>query len=109
MLEKIKLTTGVINKFIIIYMFIGGILGDDGKLYNGVSENTVVYMRQICSVADIVMPNYTEAVFLADMYQDRDEVTRDEAKKIVDALRNSASNSDVLKFSVILVPVSIAS
>lgn len=28
--RKIKLTTGVINKFIIIYMFIGGIL--DGVL-----------------------------------------------------------------------------
>jgi len=84
-----------------VHIFVDPIMGDDGKLYNGVSENTVVYMRQICSVADIVMPNYTEAVFLADMYQDRDEVTRDEAKKIVDALRNMGSKSVIVTSIVV--------
>lgn len=83
------------------HVFVDPIMGDDGKLYNGVSENTVVYMRQICSVADIVMPNFTEAVFLAGMYQDREEVTRREAEEIVDALRAMGSKS-VIVTSVIM-------
>lgn len=83
------------------HVFVDPIMGDDGKLYNGVSENTVVYMRQICSVADIVMPNFTEAAFLAGMYQDREEVTRREAEEIVDVLRAMGSKS-VIVTSVIM-------
>ena len=82
-------------------IFVDPIMGDDGKLYNGVSDNTVVYMRQICSVADIVMPNFTEAAFLADMYQDKKEVTRKEAENIVDELRRLGSKS-VIVTSVIM-------
>ena len=78
------------------HIFVDPVMGDDGKLYNGISDNTVVYLRQICSVADIIMPNFTEAVFLADMLQDRKEVTREEAEKIVDALRNLGSKSVVV-------------
>ena len=52
-------------------IFVDPIMGDDGVLYNGVSENTVGYMRQLCSVADIIMPNYTEAVFLSGKQEGR--------------------------------------
>ena len=78
------------------HIFVDPVMGDDGKLYNGVSAATVGYMRQICSVADIIMPNYTEAAFLADMYQDREQVSRREATEIVDALRALGARSVIV-------------
>ena len=67
-------------------------MGDDGVLYNGVSENTVGYMRQLCSAADIIMPNYTEAVFLSGKHKGIEEVTEQQAREIVDELRTRGLN-----------------
>lgn len=52
------------------FIFVDPIMGDDGILYNGVTENTVGYMRQMCKVADLIVPNCTEAAFLASKYTD---------------------------------------
>ena len=41
-------------------------MGDDGKLYNGMSEETVELMRKLISVADYIVPNYTEACYLTE-------------------------------------------
>ena len=79
-----------------VKIFVDPIMGDDGALYNGVSDNTITYMRRICSVADIIMPNYTEAVFLSDKYIGRDNVTEAEAREIVDALRELGSKSIII-------------
>ncbi len=62
------------------------IMGDDGALYNGVTEETVGNMRRLLGVADVIVPNVTEATFLAGMYQGREALTRDEARRVVDAL-----------------------
>lgn len=40
------------------------ILGDDGRLYNGVGEETVAYMRRLADRADVMVPNFTEAALL---------------------------------------------
>lgn len=77
-------------------IFVDPIMGDDGTLYNGVSDNTITYMRNICSVADIIMPNFTEAVFLSDKHRDKEEVTEAEAKEIVDELRKLGSKSVIV-------------
>lgn len=72
------------------------VMGDDGVLYNGVSEKTIGYMRKICSVADVIMPNFTEATFLADMYTGEETVTAGQAREIVDALRKLGSRSVIV-------------
>ncbi len=77
-------------------IFVDPVMGDDGVLYNGVSENTINYMREICSVADITMPNYTEATFLAEKHTDKEQVTEAEAKEIVDGLRKLGSKSIIV-------------
>lgn len=79
-----------------VRIFVDPIMGDNGSLYNGVSDNTVEYMRKICSVADIIMPNFTEAVFLADKHFSAEGVSLSEAKELVDSLRNLGSKSVVL-------------
>ena len=79
-----------------VSIYVDPVMGDDGTLYNGISENTIKYMRNICSVADVIMPNYTEAAFLADKYIDKDDVTRAQAEELVDSLRKMGSKSIVI-------------
>ena len=63
------------------------IMGDDGKLYNGVTEETVDNMRRLIGVADVIVPNLTEAEFLTGLYEGQQELTREQAREVVDALR----------------------
>lgn len=48
-----------------VKIFCDPVMGDDGILYPGIGEKTVEYLREIVSVADYIVPNYSEAVFLA--------------------------------------------
>lgn len=43
------------------------VMGDDGKLYAGFHADYVAKMRDLCKAADFILPNVTEACFLADM------------------------------------------
>ena len=62
------------------------IMGDDGALYNGVTPETVENMRRLIGVADVIVPNVTEATFLSGLYEGREVLTKDEARQVVDAL-----------------------
>ena len=62
------------------------IMGDDGKLYNGVTEETVGNMRRLIGVADVIVPNLTEAEFLTGLYEGKEALSREEAHQVVDAL-----------------------
>lgn len=42
-------------------------MGDHGKLYSRLDDDHVVAMSELCKEADILLPNLTEAAFLADM------------------------------------------
>lgn len=46
-------------------IFVDPIMGDNGKRYNGVTDDAVTYMKQLCSIADVIVPNITEACFLS--------------------------------------------
>ena len=52
------------------------IMADEGKLYNGVTEETVENMRRLIGVADVIVPNLTEAEFLTGLYQGAPPVGR---------------------------------
>lgn len=62
------------------------IMGDDGKLYNGVTEETVENMRRLIGVADVIVPNLTEAQFLTGLYEGRESLNKEEARQVVDSL-----------------------
>ena len=47
-------------------VFVDPILGDGGRLYNGVTQRQVELMREMVSVAHLTFPNYTEACYLTD-------------------------------------------
>ena len=44
------------------------IMGDEGHLYNGMSEENVKIMRELSAHADILLPNFTEACYLTSHF-----------------------------------------
>lgn len=72
------------------------IMGDDGKLYNGVTEQTVDNMRRLIGVADVIVPNLTEAQFLTGLYPGHQTLTNAQARQVVDALRAFGPRSVVV-------------
>ncbi|MCR4965980.1 MAG: bifunctional hydroxymethylpyrimidine kinase/phosphomethylpyrimidine kinase [Bacteroidales bacterium] len=77
-------------------IFVDPIMADDGKLYNGVTSRTVEYMRSMCKVADVIVPNMTEATFLAGRYEGKTSLTRAEAEDLIMLLYYMGENSVVI-------------
>ncbi len=48
-------------------LIVDPVMGDNGKLYEGFSPAFVEKMRTLCSAADYILPNETEAALLADL------------------------------------------
>ena len=72
------------------------IMADEGKLYNGVTEETVENMRRLIGVADVIVPNLTEAEFLTGLYEGQQSLTRDQVRRVIDALREFGPRSVVI-------------
>lgn len=77
-------------------LYVDPIMGDEGKLYAGVGEETINNMREICSRADLIVPNFTEASFLTGMFCGREQITKEEAETLIYALREMGSKSIVI-------------
>lgn len=69
------------------------IMGDEGKLYNGVTPATINSMREMLSVAHLCFPNYTEACYLTDTPYKSEGIDREEARNLIDKLRAIGSRS----------------
>jgi len=78
------------------FIFVDPIMADDGKLYNGATAETVAYMRSVCNVADVMVPNVTEAKFLADKYLDKEDLTSEEADDLLMTLQRLSGNSVII-------------
>ena len=76
------------------------IMGDDGKLYNGVDEETVENMRRLIGVADFIVPNLTEGEFLTGLYRGEESLDRDQARRVVDGLLSFGPRSVVVTSGV---------
>lgn len=72
------------------------IMGDDGALYNGVTAQTVENMRRLIGVADVIVPNLTEAQFLTGLYEGAQSLTAAQARQVLDALREFGPRSVVV-------------
>ena len=69
-------------------VFVDPIMGDEGKLYNGVTPATINSMREMLSVAHLCYPNYTEACYLTDKPYRPEGVSAEEARQLVEELRH---------------------
>lgn len=77
-------------------IFVDPIMGDEGKLYNGITQQTVLAMRRMISVAHLCFPNYTEACYLTDTPYKAQGVTPDEAYALVEKLRHIGAHSVII-------------
>lgn len=77
-------------------IFVDPIMGDEGKLYCGVTESTIKSMRKMVSVAHLIVPNYTEACYLTEIPFTNDALPINEAYRIVDSLRKIGSRSVII-------------
>ena len=85
-------------------IFVDPIMGDDGKLYNGVSNETVSLMRELISVADYIVPNYTEASYLANIEYKKEGTSLEEYHHIIDEIRKLGAKSVVITSAKIQGP-----
>lgn len=74
-------------------IFVDPIMGDEGKLYNGVTAATIQSMKEMLAVAHLCYPNYTEACYLTGTTFKTDGVNRKEARFLLDGLRRNGSKS----------------
>lgn len=81
-------------------VFVDPIMGDNGKLYAGVPESTIGLMRHLLECADYAVPNYTEACLLTDT-PIAEQITPDEARVLVNAVRELGAKSVVITSAVV--------
>ncbi len=74
-------------------IFVDPIMGDEGKLYNGVTAATINSMREMLSVAHICYPNYTEACYLTGRAYQPEGISQGEAHSLLDHLRKTGTKS----------------
>lgn len=77
-------------------IFVDPIMGDEGKLYNGVTPSTILSMRRMVSVAHLIVPNYTEACYLTDTPYTTEPISQQEAYGLIDKLRRIGSRSVII-------------
>ncbi len=82
-------------------VFVDPIMGDEGALYNGVTEASVQHMRNMCSVADIIMPNVTEAQYLTGMHVGKRVLAESELLEITQTLHDMGAKSVVVTSAVL--------
>ena len=79
-----------------VWVFTDPIMGDDGHLYNGVTPQTIENMRHLVAVSDIIVPNQTEAAYLASNNCAAKDMTRAETEGLLDHLRNLGAKSVIV-------------
>lgn len=74
-------------------VFVDPVMGDGGRLYNGMTMRQVELMRKMVSVADLTFPNYTEAALLAEMEYREEGISWEVAKELLNRLRKLGARS----------------
>lgn len=64
------------------------VMGDNGTFYKGIDDSFIDEMRFLCSVADIIVPNVTEACMLTKTEMCGEKYDIDKIKDLLISLRN---------------------
>ncbi len=72
------------------------IMGDNGRLYNGMDHSNVEIMRKLCGYADILIPNFTESCFLTDCFFEELSLTKEQAECLLNQCRGLGAKSVVI-------------
>lgn len=78
------------------------IMGDEGKLYNGMNDSNIAIMQRLSRYADILIPNLTEACFLTGQYIGKSTLTEEEGRTLIQGCRDLGAGSVVITSASIL-------
>jgi pyridoxine kinase len=84
-----------------VLLFVDPIMADDGKLYNGVPKETIASMKRMISVADYIVPNYTEAAFLTDTPYNEQGINKKDSQIMIDKLRKLGAKSVIITSAIV--------
>lgn len=79
-----------------VKIFADPIMGDEGKLYNSITEKRIAAMKKLVSVADYIVPNYTEAAALADRDYIHGAVSKEEMCAVAKKLNEMGAKNVVI-------------
>ena len=78
-----------------VLIFNDPIMADNGELYSGISPDTVDYMKNIISVSDVTMPNYTESCLLTKTKY-KEGISTEEINSIINKIREIGVKSVIV-------------
>ena len=70
------------------FCIVDPVMGDNGEFYSGIDESFVEEMRFLCSMADIITPNVTEAEMIAGIDCTEAPYSTEHIKELLLKLRN---------------------
>ncbi|MBO7148568.1 MAG: pyridoxamine kinase [Clostridia bacterium] len=85
--EQIDTVSYIIKESPDALIFVDPVMGDDGKLYQTYTTEMKNRMSELCSLASVITPNLTEAVFLLDEnYVDTASMSIEQAREFANDL-----------------------
>ena len=76
-------------------IFIDPVMGDNGKLYVGFNQEFALQMKELCKMADIIVPNLTEASYMLQK-EYKQNYTEREIKELLIELSNLGPKQVIL-------------
>ncbi len=85
-IEQIQMVANIKREFLSPTgkFIVDPVMGDSGKLYDGFSAPHVKKMKELCTLADYILPNATEACYLSDTPY---PLEKQNAQKVLEKLR----------------------
>ena len=77
-------------------IFVDPIMGDGGRLYNGITRRQVELMREMVSISDLTFPNYTEACYLSGMDYRSEGLGGADARRMLDSIAALGARSVIV-------------
>lgn len=97
-IKQIDIVSNIFDKFKTkeTLLIVDPAMADNGKLYTGFDMDFCKKMAELCSKADIIVPNLTEACFMLDIPYVKENYTEDYIKDILVKLTDLGCKTAVL-------------
>lgn len=77
------------------FIFIDPVMGDNGKLYVGFDQEFALKMKELCKMADVIVPNLTEASYMLQK-EYKENYKEEEIKELLIELSNLGPKQVIL-------------
>lgn len=93
--EQVECVEKIMEMFPLHIKLVDPVMGDDGVLYDGFSQDFPNEMKKLIKCADVIVPNVTESCLLTGIPY-REEHSKEYISELIEALKNECSASIVI-------------